>query len=193
MVHKADALLEGILSPMNWRCFQPLALAFVIVGSGRASADVLEIADNGRVTVMSADNRAQPQTPAASPYAGALKRIALRTGLSPALLEALVWEESRWNAKAISPKGAVGLSQLMPKTAEELGVDPTDPLANLRGGARYLKMQLDRFGDLELALAAYCAGPEKVIAADGVPPIAEVRSYIDAIITRVADTTHSTL
>lgn len=175
---------------MNWNFVQPLVLALLIVGNSRASADVLEIGDNGNVTVVRADGH-----PASAPaigagslsqYAGALKDIASRTGISVDLLGALVWEESRWNSKAVSPKGAVGLTQLMPKTAQELGVDPTNPIANLAGGARYLKMQLDRFDDLELALAAYCAGPERVAAARGVPAIPEVRSYIDAIITRIA-------
>lgn len=177
---------------MIWHSLRLLVLALLVVGSNRACADVLQIDENGNVMITSADNHrdAKPHASASgtSPYVASSKEIALRTGLSPVLLEAVVWEESRWNAKAISPKGAVGLAQLMPKTAQDLGVDPNDPLANLRGGARYLKMQLDRFGDLELALAAYCAGPEKVIAAGGVPPIPEVRTYIDAIIARVAST-----
>ena len=182
---------------MNRHCVQPLMLAVLIAASSGARADVIEIADNGGVHVLSADARAESlepshRQPAASPYTGALKNVASTAGVSPTLLEALVWEESRWNPKAVSPKGAIGLSQLMPGTARELGVDPHDPLANLSGGARYLKMQLDRFGDLELALAAYCAGPEKVAAAGGVPAIPEVRTYIDSIISRIA-ITHSTL
>lgn len=152
---------------------------------------MLEIGDNGHVAVMSADNRIDSRSPGISSdmarYSEALKKIALQTGLSPVLLEAVVWEESRWNEKAVSRKGAIGLSQLMPETAEELGVDPNDPIANLRGGARYLKKQMDRFDDLELALAAYCAGPERVAAAGGVPPIREVRTYIDAIIGRIGN------
>jgi soluble lytic murein transglycosylase-like protein len=171
-------------------------MALLIVGGGRARADVLEISDSGTMTVVSAADRAESRLPLGTsrvlPYAGALKIIALRNGVSPILFEAVVWEESRWNAAAISRKGAVGLSQLMPKTAQELGVDPYDPIANLAGGARYLKIQLDRFGDLELALAAYCAGPERVAAIRGVPPIREVHTYIDAIITRIANT-HSAL
>lgn len=172
-------------------------MALLIAGSGSAWGDVLEITGDGGIQVLSADSR--PKTPLptptaarVSPYTSALKDIASRTGLSPVLLEALVWEESRWNPRAISRKGAIGLSQLMPNTARELGVDPTNPLANLNGGARYLKIQLDRFDDLELALAAYCAGPESVVAAGGVPPIPEVHAYIDAIIDRIASA-HSSL
>jgi soluble lytic murein transglycosylase-like protein len=181
---------------VNGHYFQLLMLALLIGGSGHVRADVLEIDNNGSVKVLSTDSRPESSSPATvgalSQYEGAVKEIALRTGLNPILLEALIWEESRWDMKAVSPKGAIGLAQLMPKTAQELGVDPNNPIANLSAGARYLKMQLDRFGDLELALAAYCAGPEKVIAAGGVPAIPEVHSYIDAIIARIASS-HSAL
>ena len=178
---------------MNRQWYQPLALALLIAGSSRAEADVIEVADNGGFHVLSADARPEFPVPThdlhdASKYSGTLKEAASMAGVSPILLEALVWEESRWNPKAISPKGAIGLSQLMPNTARELNVDPRDPSANLIGGARYLKMQLDRFGDLELALAAYCAGPEKVAAARGIPPIPEVQTYIDSIIGRIGIT-----
>ena len=96
-------------------------------------------------------------------YAAYVADLANRFDLSPALLEAVVWQESRWREDAVSPAGARGLAQLMPGTARDLGVDPDDPLANLEGGARYLREQLDRFdGDLEKALAAYNAGPGRV-------------------------------
>jgi len=72
----------------------------------------------------------------------------------------VVWQESRWRTGAVSPVGARGLAQLMPGTARDLGVNPHNPSANLEGGARYLRMQLDAFGgDVEKALAAYNAGP----------------------------------
>lgn len=115
-----------------------------------------------------------------------LARTAARYSLSPALLEALVWQESRWNNSAVSPKGAMGLTQLMPATAQALGVDPRDPVANLEGGARYLRLMLDRFGgDVVKALAAYNAGPERVARAGGVPAIRETRLYVAAIIARL--------
>ena len=114
--------------------------------------------------------------------------LAARYDLSPALMEAVVWQESRWNANAVSPVGARGLAQLMPGTARYLGVDPRDPYANLEGGARYLREQLDRFGgDLEKALAAYNAGPGRVERAGGVPAIRETRNYVTAIISRLSD------
>lgn len=120
-------------------------------------------------------------------YSAAVAELAARYDLSPALIEALVWQESRWNPAAVSPKGALGLAQLMPATARELGVDPADPYANLEGGARYLRAQLDRFdGDLEKALAAYNAGPGRVERADGIPRIRETQHYVAAILTRLA-------
>jgi soluble lytic murein transglycosylase-like protein len=120
-------------------------------------------------------------------YADAVNAAADSAGISPALLSALVWKESRWDAAAISPKGAVGLTQLMPGTARELGVNPNDPVANLTGGARYLRQLLDRFGgDIEKALAAYNAGPDRVIAANGIPPIRETQAYVASIVQRVS-------
>lgn len=120
--------------------------------------------------------------------ASLLARTAARYSLSPALLEALVWQESRWNSGAVSPKGAMGLTQLMPATARALGVDPRDPVANLEGGARYLRLMLDRFGgDVVKALAAYNAGPERVARAGGVPAIRETREYVAAIMARLGN------
>ncbi|MCP9222386.1 lytic transglycosylase domain-containing protein [Erythrobacter sp. LQ02-29] len=121
-------------------------------------------------------------------YAAKVAELARRFDLSPTLIEALVWQESRWQAGARSPVGARGLAQLMPGTAREMGVDPDDPFANLEGGARYLREQLDRFdGDLEKALAAYNAGPGRVLQANGVPRIRETQIYVAAIMGRLAD------
>jgi soluble lytic murein transglycosylase-like protein len=120
-------------------------------------------------------------------YAAKIAELAVRFDLSPALMEAVVWQESRWNENARSPVGAQGLAQLMPGTARYLGVDANDPFANLEGGARYLREQLDRFGgDLEKALAAYNAGPGRVERAGGIPNIRETRHYVAAIMGRLA-------
>lgn len=125
-------------------------------------------------------------------YSAKVAELSARYDLSPVLIEALVWQESRWNAAAVSPKGARGLAQLMPATARELGVDPADPNANLEGGARYLRAQLDRFdGDLEKALAAYNAGPGRVERANGIPRIRETQNYVAAIMTRLSDHSRS--
>lgn len=119
-------------------------------------------------------------------YGAALVSAAAHSGISPALLEALVWQESRWRADAVSPVGAIGLGQLMPGTARDLGVNPYDPVANLYGAARYLRRQFDSFGGrLDLALAAYNAGPGRVAKAGGVPRIAETQEYVRAVTRRL--------
>lgn len=116
-----------------------------------------------------------------------VEALARKYDVSPLLLEAVVWQESRWNTRARSPAGARGLAQLMPGTARQLGVDSSDPIANLEGGARYLRMQLDHFGgDVEKALAAYNAGPGRVERANGIPRIRETRDYVASIMTRLS-------
>ncbi|MFC0203698.1 lytic transglycosylase domain-containing protein [Novosphingobium soli] len=115
-------------------------------------------------------------------------QLAAKYDISPALLEAVVWQESRWNERAVSPVGARGLAQLMPGTAAQMGVNSGDPMANLEGGARYLRMQLDAFGgDIEKALAAYNAGPARVTKAGGIPNIRETKLYVAAIMARLTD------
>lgn len=126
-------------------------------------------------------------------YAAKVHELAARFDLSPSLIEALVWQESRWQPNARSPDGARGLAQLMPGTARELGVNPDDPFANLEGGARYLRQQLDRFdGDLEKALAAYNVGPGRVIRAGGIPRIRETQNYVVSVIGRLSNPVRST-
>lgn len=125
-------------------------------------------------------------------YDAKVRELAARFDLSPALIEALVWQESRWRPDAVSSAGARGLAQLMPGTARELGVDPRDPFANLEGGARYLREQIDRFdGNLEKALAAYNAGPGRVQDANGIPNIRETRQYVAAIMGRLSNHSRS--
>ena len=121
-------------------------------------------------------------------YRAKVAELSARYDLSASLIEAMVWQESRWRHDAVSPVGAQGLAQLMPGTARDLGVDPRDPFANLEGGARYLREQLDRFdGDLEKALAAYNAGPGRVERANGIPRIRETQAYVASIMGRLAD------
>ncbi|MEE9454109.1 MAG: lytic transglycosylase domain-containing protein [Paracoccaceae bacterium] len=94
----------------------------------------------------------------------------------------LVTAESNWQPAITSHRGAIGLTQLMPGTAEELGVDPWDIYENLDGGARYLRQQYNRFGTWELALAAYNAGPGAVRKYDGIPPYEETQEYVKKIL-----------
>jgi hypothetical protein len=107
--------------------------------------------------------------------------VAVEEGVDPTLLLRMMYQESRGRANAVSGKGARGLMQLMPGTAEMLGVNPDDPEQNVRGGARYLRMMLDEFGTVPLALAAYNAGPGNVRKYQGVPPFEETRNYVATI------------
>lgn len=93
----------------------------------------------------------------------------------------LIQQESGWNHKARSSKGALGLAQLMPQTARTLGVNPQDPRQNLDGGARYLRQMYNKFGSWRLALAAYNAGPGAVEKYGGVPPYKETKHYVRVI------------
>jgi soluble lytic murein transglycosylase-like protein len=182
--------------------------------AGAAQADVIEIGSNGKIRTLSdspdatwiSDETQQATAVADSGinvfpdgavtvlsdritgnYAQALQEIARANDISPHLLEALVWQESRWNQRAVSRAGAIGLAQLMPGTARDLGVDPRDPIQNLAGGARYLRQQLNRFdGDVEKALAAYNAGPGRVMTARGIPSIPETQAFVRAIVARLA-------
>lgn len=118
------------------------------------------------------------------PYLAVARQAARRHGIPEDLFLRLVQQESGWNPRAVSRKGAIGLAQLMPGTARLLGVDPEDPQQNLDGGARYLSEQFRAFGDWRLALAAYNAGPGAVKEHGGVPPFRETQDYVRAILGR---------
>jgi soluble lytic murein transglycosylase-like protein len=115
-----------------------------------------------------------------TPFEERVIEVAIREGLDPALVLAVVEAESGQEANAVSPKGAVGLMQLLPETAAEIGYpDAADPARNLEAGCRYLAVLLESFGgDVELALAAYNAGPGAVRRWGTVPPYRETRTFI---------------
>ena len=124
----------------------------------------------------------------AVPYAAEIEAAAQRNGVDPALLKALIRQESNFNAKATSPAGAHGLTQLMPGTAAALGVDASVPEQAIEGGARYLSQQLKRFGnDPAKALAAYNAGPGAVQRFGGIPPYAETQNYVKKVMAYAAE------
>ncbi len=118
-------------------------------------------------------------------WAATIDAIAAGQGIDGRLLAALVWTESNFRPDAVSHAGAFGMAQLMPGTARGLGVDPRDPVQNLTGGARYLATQLDAFGRVDLALAAYNAGPGRVRGAgNAVPDIVETQLYVVRVLDR---------
>lgn len=120
------------------------------------------------------------------PYGALIQRSARRHRVDALLLASVMETESRFNAKAVSPMGAVGLMQLMPSTARRFGIrNPVDPDRNVEAGARYLSQLLQRFDqDVVLALAAYNAGPAKVERYGGVPPYRETRAYVERVLNR---------
>jgi soluble lytic murein transglycosylase-like protein len=178
------------------------AAASLVLGQAPAAlAQVLEIQPDGAVVTYAgpaiySSEGARPIRPPSAPVgaareappeiAAAIQDSAVRHALPAPVVEAVAWQESRFNQRALSPKGARGVMQLMPGTASGLGVDAADLRANIDGGAAYLASQMRRFGDLSLALAAYNAGPEAVDRYGGVPPYAETRAYVRAILARLA-------
>ncbi len=115
-------------------------------------------------------------------YLDLARRAARQHNIPEDLFLRLVQQESGWNPGAVSHKGARGLAQLMPATAQYLRVNPDDPAQNLEGGARYLREQFERFRSWRLALAAYNAGPEAVERHNGIPPFRETQGYVKAIL-----------
>jgi len=139
--------------------------------------------------------RAAPEAAPLRPDTGVLNAIVAEHGLhilagsagrrlSPALIMAMISVESSGRSDAVSPKGAAGLMQLMPATAERFGVtDRSDPTASISGGAAYLELLLDMFkGDLVMALAAYNAGESSILEHSGVPPFAETRGFVPKVL-----------
>ena len=118
---------------------------------------------------------------------GMVEGAARKAGIDANLLQAVASQESAWRPCAVSVKGAQGLMQLMPATAQELGVrDPFDPAQNLAGGAALLKQLMTRYsGDLNRVLGAYNAGPARVDAAGGIPAIPETMNYVEAILGKL--------
>ena len=167
-------------------------LAFVaLVAASPAGAQVIEIAEDGQATTYAGPTRFVSEgpeqliaSPVAAPRIDPFEQAARTHHVDVRLLRAVAYTESRGNNRAVSPKGALGVMQLMPGTARELGVDPADESANIAGGAAYLARQLGRFGDVPLALAAYNAGPGAVERWRGIPPYAETQAYVASIMRR---------
>ena len=139
-----------------------------------------------RLKASALGRRDSPAPPRADAFIPLVRAAAEAHGLPAALLRALIEVESGFDPLAVSPKGALGLTQLMPQTARALQVaDPRDPGANIDGGARYLKELLLRHdNNVALALAAYNAGDAAVRRAGGIPPYPETRAYVPRVLAR---------
>jgi soluble lytic murein transglycosylase-like protein len=184
------------------RSLPPLLLAacaLALAPCAWAGVKVVTQADGKKVVVNEGDGerarsarrtaRAVWRTPTLRPVprpelAAAIAEHAATHDLEPRLVEAVIQCESGWDPRAVSRVGALGLMQLMPATAVELAVDdPLDERQNVAGGTAYLRRMLDRFGRLDLALAAYNAGPEAVERYGGIPPYAETVQYVRKVLS----------
>jgi hypothetical protein len=160
-------------------CWPALADAEV-VAKRREDGTLLLVTANPPAPVTRSLRRLAPPASLAS----WIDSLSTEHGLDPRLVQALIQVESGYDASALSRKGAIGLMQLMPDTARELGVlDPWDVVQNLRGGTRYLRQLIDRFaGDIALALAGYNAGPGAVERHRGIPPYRETSDYVKKVL-----------
>ncbi|GIV15902.1 MAG: hypothetical protein KatS3mg022_1337 [Armatimonadota bacterium] len=153
-----------------WQKVEQLSVATPSISSSSGFTQALRVAQRSATTML----------PAA--IGELVARVAQEEGVDEALVRAVVRAESGGNPNAVSPKGAMGLMQLMPRTAEALGVsNPFDPEQNLRGGVRLLRGLLDEFGDVRLALAAYNAGGPAVRQYGGIPPYAETQKFVQRV------------
>ena len=170
-----------------------LFLVLFLAGALPAAADIYRYRDENGVwhfTNVKSDVRyklyiraySKPAAEYIKDYEGIITQASEKFKVDPHLIKAVIKAESDFNHKAISQKGAQGLMQLMPGTADHMKVvDPFNPEENIFGGTRYLSMMLSRFKDTRLALAAYNAGPERVEDSRGVPPIAETQSFVEKV------------
>ena len=173
------AILCSAAPPVNAQIIE-------IGGDGEATVyDTPTIfADEGSSPVYERAMFATPPVAQRSPASVSVAHVEREYGLPSGIVDAVIYQESRGRMNAVSPKGALGLMQLMPGTAAQLGVNPYDAEQNIRGGARYLRQQIDRFGSIPLALAAYNAGPGAVTKYGGIPPYRETQNYVATILRR---------
>jgi soluble lytic murein transglycosylase-like protein len=151
--------------------------------------------DDGDIAGLAATPFVPSREPALAPFDRIIHEAAGRYHVDADLIMAVIMAESQFNPSARSKKGARGLMQLMPITADALDVvDVYSPEENVNAGARHLKWLLDRFdGDLRMALAAYNAGVQNVLRYDGVPPFPETRAYVNRVLEYYAEIKYDSL
>lgn len=172
-----------------------LFLALLLSAPGFAGADIYRYRDENGVwhfTNIQSDVRyrlyirsyPKKATEYIRDFEGIISQASERFRVEPSLIKAVIKAESDFNQHAVSQKGAQGLMQLMPGTADAMKVeDPFNPEENIFGGTRYLSLMLSRFkNDIQLALAAYNAGPERVDDYRGIPPFPETKSFIEKVL-----------
>ncbi|MBC5824533.1 MAG: lytic transglycosylase domain-containing protein [Candidatus Eremiobacteraeota bacterium] len=167
--------------------FAELERSFARATSNLARADAVrgpEVSSSPNAQSSRAADSSEPRV-GVGKFGALIRSCAARNEVDPALVAAVVRQESGFQARAVSSAGALGLMQLMPDTARSLGVsDPFDPAQNIDGGTRLLRGLIDRYhGRLDFALAAYNAGPGAVDRFHGVPPYAETRAYVRDVLS----------
>jgi len=181
-----EMMMNGEIQPTSAHKTEEEAIS---AAKARSDSLIKKFADGGPVymkeggEVITPDDIAGMREKIMNDYGFDPEDVAVQEGVPPELFLRLLFKENRGRQGPKSPKGAVGLAQLMPATAKELGVDPTVPYENAVGGARYLKQKIAEFdGDVLLGLAAYNAGAGNVRKYEGVPPFAETQDYVAVIL-----------
>lgn len=182
------------LAPAGLLVALGMGVAGMVMAHPGASGPPLGVGENtlamrlpyvpSQLPAMVPEDWAKSLPPAALPWVVPIQQVAAAEGLDPRLMASLVWVESNFDPRALSPKGAVGLAQVMPETAKELRIRLRDPLENLAGGAHYLRINMERFGRVDLALAAYNGGPTLMTAARTLSrlPDPDIRTYVTRVL-----------
>lgn len=158
----ASKNLQNTRSPMQEEASPPVQASLNIPNTGAASDRMIDKVKE---------------------YEPAIRAAAARYDLPPELIAGVIWQESRGNPRAVSHCGAMGMMQLMPATAANLGVNNAfDPIQNIDGGAKYLRQMYDKFGRVDFAVAAYNSGPGNVAKFNGIPPFKETQDYVPKVL-----------